>query len=120
MIVEADALAGKPQRRDRIHKARCKTSETAVSKGRFRFYFFYPGKLFSPVFQNFLHLVINAQIDKVVGQQLSYQEFRRNIVNFFVSVVRYRRPFHPFYKTEQYHIGFFIRRLFQRFPEEPL
>ena len=87
MIVQSDTVSWKPQCSDRIQETGCQASQTPVSKGRLQFQFFNLAQLLAVFFQDFLHFLIQSQIDQIVGQQFSDQELCGNIVKLLISLV---------------------------------
>lgn len=82
MIVQSDSVSGQPQRSDGIQKAGGQTSQPAVSQGRFRLKLFNLAQILSVILQNLLYFSINPEVNQIVGEQLSDQKFRRNVINF--------------------------------------
>ena len=80
MIPQAHAVTGQVQGGQGIQEAGCQTAQAAVAQRGLRFHLFDVGKLLSRGKQGSAHLVIEAQIDQIVGQQLANQEFGADIV----------------------------------------
>ena len=71
MIVKTDSFSGKSERCDGIKEACCQSSQSAIAKGRLRLDLFDYGKLLSVFLKNLTHLVINAEIDQIVAEELT-------------------------------------------------
>ena len=87
VIRESHAVRGKAQRRKTVDKACGKSSQAAVSKRRLIFEFLQIRDLQPGLRQLILHVIIESQIDQVVGEELSDQELRGNIVDFLLAAV---------------------------------
>ena len=84
MIVQPDTVPGQPQRRDGIQETCRQTSQSAVSEGRFRLRFLNLRQFLPILFQNPFQFLINSQIDQIIGQKLSDQKLRRNIIKLLL------------------------------------
>ncbi len=91
MIIQSDTLSGKPEGCNGIKETGSQTSETAVSERRLRLHLLYRGKLFAVFLKNLLQIFVNPQIDQVVGQKLTDQELRRDIINLLLALDPFRR-----------------------------
>ena len=89
MIVQSDSVSGQAQRSDGIQEAGGQTSQSAVSQRGFRLKLFNLAQILSVILQNLLYFSINPEVNQIVGEQLSDQKFRRNVINFLFSI-------HPF------------------------
>ena len=80
VISQPYAVRGKSQGGAAVQKTCCQSAQTAISQRRFQFELFQLGQIFSCFCQFFFDVVIQTQIDQVVAQQFSDQEFCGNIV----------------------------------------
>ena len=80
MIPQTDAVAGKIEGCKRIQEAGSQTAQAAVAQRGFRLHLFDVRKILACGIQRIAHLVIKAQVDQVIGKQLSDQELRADIV----------------------------------------
>ena len=87
VVVQADSLAGKPHCGDGVQEAGGQTAQPAVTQRGLRLRLLNLRQGFPVFLQEPGHLVIEPQVDEVVGQKLSRQELRRDIVQFFPAVV---------------------------------
>ena len=117
MIIQPDPLSGKSQRGNGIHEAGGQPSETTVSQRRLRLRVLDPRHIFSVRLQNGIHLVVNTQIDQVVGKQLPDQKFRRNIIYLLFSVNGDRSLHHALHQIQDHMIKLPVRALLQAFPK---
>ncbi len=85
VVVQADAVARKIQRGDGIQEAGCQTAETAVAQRGLGFDFLDFRQCVAGLFDKRFGIVVDAQVDEVVGEQLSDEEFRGNVVQLFVA-----------------------------------
>ena len=74
MIIQADTVSGKAQACDGIQETCRESSKSAVAKRRFRLDLLDTAKLPALLPEYCLELLIDAEVDQVVGQQLSDQE----------------------------------------------
>ena len=87
MVVQADTVARKSQGRNGIQKTCRQTSQSAVAQRRFQLHFLNLCQISSVFFQRVRHFIVHAEIDQVVGQQLSDQELCGNVIQFFLSFI---------------------------------
>ncbi len=67
MIIEPDTVCRQIERCDGIHEAGCEPSEPAVSQGWFEFDFLDLAQRFAVLCKDFFYLMIDLQIDQIVG-----------------------------------------------------
>ena len=80
LVVDAVAVAGQSERRQRVQKAGSQTPQPAVSERRIRLARLDFVQVRSQVAQRFPALLANPQIQEIVPQVLSRQEFDRKII----------------------------------------
>ena len=80
VVAQAHAVAGQVQRGEGIQEAGCQTAQAAVAQRRLRLHFLNVRQVLARGGQSGAYLVIQPQVDQVVGQQLSNQELRADIV----------------------------------------
>ena len=86
MVIQAYPVSGQSQGGDGIQEAGCQPSQASISQGRLQLHLLDLGEADLVFFQRFLHLAVQPQVNEIVGQQFSNQKFRRNIVQFFLSL----------------------------------
>ena len=82
VIPKANPIPRKVQCSQRIQKAGCQPSKSAVTKAWFRLHLFKVSHRFSMCLQASFHILIESKIDQVVAQQFSNQKFGGNIIKF--------------------------------------
>ena len=87
VVGQAYSVRGKSQCRKAVDKAGRESSKAAVSEGGLIFEFLQLSDIFAGLSQFRLHIVVDAEVDQVVGKELADQKFCRNIVNFLLSAV---------------------------------
>ena len=80
VVVEADTVPGQPQSGDGIQEARSQAAQPAVAQGGLGLHVLDGGQGFAALGQRLLYLIINAQGQQVVGQQLADQKLSGEIV----------------------------------------
>ena len=80
VIPQTHAVAGQVQGRQRIEEAGSQTAQAAVAQRRFRLHFLDVGKVLAGRGQGIPGVLVQAQVDEVVGQQLADEEFGTDIV----------------------------------------
>ena len=119
VIIQPDPVAAHSQRSDGIQKARRKTAQTAVSKGRLRLQLFDLAEVFTVFRKDIPHFLIDPQIDHIVRQQLSDQKFCGNIVDLFLFLWCFLFFCKLLYRlqerAEDFFIGYFCNSLTQMF-----
>ena len=79
-VADAAAVRRIAQRRQRIQKAGCQTSQAAVSKRRIRLLILDHVQIQADLLQRVFHLIIEGQVDQVVAQSPSHQELHGHVV----------------------------------------
>ena len=87
VVGQAYAVSGKAQCRKAVDEAGCKSAKAAVSEGGLVFKFLQLRNVFPSLSQFRFHIIVDAEVDQVVGKKFTDQEFCRNIVNFLLSAV---------------------------------
>ena len=80
VIPQADAVAGQVQGGEGIQEAGRQTAQTAVAQRGLRLHLFNIRQIFSRGLEGRADLVIQPQINQVIGQQLADEEFRADVV----------------------------------------
>ena len=80
VVTQADAVARQVQRCQRIQEAGSQTAQTAVAKARLRLDFLDVGKALACGSKGIAHIIIQAEVDEVVGKQFADQKFSRDII----------------------------------------
>ena len=75
VVTQADAVARQVQRCQRIQEAGSQTAQTAVAKARLRLDFLDVGKALACGSKGITHIIIQAEVDEVVGKQFADQKF---------------------------------------------
>ena len=87
MVVEAHAVAGKAQRCDGIQEARGQTAQAAVAERRLDLELLDLVEVVAGGDELVLNLVIDAEVDHIVDEQLADQKLGRDVVELFLAVV---------------------------------
>ena len=87
MIVEAHAIAGQAQRGDGIQEARGQAAQAAVAERRLDLEFLDLVEVVACGGELVLNLVVDAEVDHVVDEQLADQKFGGNVIELFLAVV---------------------------------
>ena len=80
MVAQADAVAGEVQGSQRVQEAGGQTAQSAVAQAGLRFQLLQVGQGLPGGSQAVPHIVIEAQVDEIVGEQLANQKFGGNII----------------------------------------
>ena len=80
MIAQADTVAGQIQRGEGVEEAGSQAAQTAVAQGRLRLDFLNVGQVLARSGQRGAGVVVETQVNKVVGQQLANQELGADVV----------------------------------------
>ena len=112
MIVESDSLPGKSESCYRIKEACGKPSETAVSQRRLRLILFDLGKIFAVFCQYIFYPVIDTKINKIIGKKFSDQKLHRDVVYFFLTVIKFRNIHQTARHFQKHIISFTICAVF--------
>ena len=80
MIAQADAVTGQVQRGEGVEKAGRQTTQTAVAEARLRLDLLNIGQVFARSGQCGADIIVQAEVDKVVGQQLADQKLGADVV----------------------------------------
>ena len=80
VVTQADAVARQVQRCQRIQEAGSQTAQTAVAQARLRLDFLDVGKALACGSKGITHIIIQAEVDEVVGKQFADQKFSRDII----------------------------------------
>lgn len=80
MISQPYSVSRQAERRQRIQKAGCQTPQTAVAQGRLRLDLLDIRQALASSGKGCPGILIESQIDKVVGQQLSDQKLGTDII----------------------------------------
>ena len=86
MIAKPHAVPRQAQSGGGVQIAGSQAAQTAVAQGGLIFLFFHLGQVFTSLGQGLFHLVVDPQIDQVVGQQFAHQEFRGDVVQLFLPL----------------------------------
>ena len=87
MVVEAHAVAGKAQRCDGIQEARGQTAQAAVTERRLDLELLDLVEVVAGGDELVLNLVIDAEVDHIVDEQLADQKLGRDVVELFLAIV---------------------------------
>ena len=87
MIVEAHAIAGQAQRGDGIQEARGQAAQAAVAERRLDLELLDLVEVVACGGELVLNLVVDAEVDHVVDEQLADQKFGGNVIKLFLAVV---------------------------------
>ena len=87
MVVEAHAVAGKAQRCDGIQEARGQTAQATVAERRLDFKLLDLIEVVAGGDELVLNLVIDAEVDHIVDEQLADQKLGRDVIELFLAVV---------------------------------
>ena len=87
MIVEAHAIAGQAQRGDGIQEARGQATQATVAERRLDLEFLDLVEVVACGGELVLNLVVDAEVDHVVDEQLADQKFGGNVIELFLAVV---------------------------------
>ena len=87
VVVEAHTVAGKAQRGDGIQEARGQTAQAAVAERRFDLKLLNLIEVVAGGGELALNLVIDAEVDHIVDEQLADQKLGRDVVELFLTVV---------------------------------
>ena len=80
MVAQADAVAGEVQGSQRVQEAGGQTAQSAVAQTGLRFQLLQVGQGLSGGGQALPHVIVETQIDEVVGKKLADQKFSGDIV----------------------------------------
>ena len=80
MVVKAHAVPGKSQCGDGVKEAGSQTSKASVSKGGLQLHLLDLRQVVAVFCQHLPRLLKKSQVDEVVGQKLSNQKFRGNVI----------------------------------------
>ena len=86
VVIQPDAVSAELQGGYGIQEAGGQAAKPAVAQGRLQLQLLDIGELQLVLFQDGIDLVIQAQVDQIVGEQLADQKFRGNIVQFLLSL----------------------------------
>ena len=86
MVIQAHPVSRQAQGGDGIQEAGRQTAQSAVAQRRLQFHLLDLRQADLMLFQDLFHFPVNAQIDQVIGQQFSHEEFRGNVVQFLLSL----------------------------------
>ena len=121
-VTNAAAISGIPQSCKGIQEAGCQTSQSAVSQSRIRLLILNYINVNAQLFQRLSDLIISLQIDQVISQRASHQEFHGQIINrlgiFFLIFLLSRHPVindHILNRVSDRLKNLLIRRLFKSF-----
>ena len=87
VVVEAHAVAGQAQRGDGIQEARGQAAQTAVTERRLDLKLLNLIEVVARGGELVLNLVIDAEVDHVVDEQLADQEFGGDVIELFLAIV---------------------------------
>ena len=87
MIVEAHAIAGQAQRGDGIQEACGQAAQAAVAERRLDLELLDLVEVVACGGELVLNLVVDAEVDHVVDEQLADQKFGGNVIELFLAVV---------------------------------
>ena len=87
MVVEAHAIAGQAQRGDGIQEARGQAAQAAVAERRLDLKLLNLIEVVAGGDELVLNLVIDAEVDHIVDEQLADQKLGRDVVELFLTVV---------------------------------
>ncbi len=82
VIAQADTVAGQIQRGEGVEEAGSQAAQTAVAQGRLRLDFLNVGQVLARSGQRGAGVVVETQVNKVVGQQLANQKLGADVVEF--------------------------------------
>ena len=87
MVVEAHTVAGKAQRGDGIQEACGQTAQAAVAERRLDLELLDLVEVVAGGDELVLNLVIDAEVDHIVDEQLADQKLGRDVVELFLAIV---------------------------------
>ena len=87
MVVEAHTVAGKAQRGDGIQEARGQAAQAAVAERRLDLKLLNLIEVVARGDELALNLVIDAEVDHIVDEQLANQELSRDVIELFLAIV---------------------------------
>ena len=87
MVVEAHAVAGQAQRGDGIQEARGQAAQAAVAERRLDLELLDLIEVVARGDELALNLVIDAEVDHIVDEQLADQKLGRDVVELFLAIV---------------------------------
>ena len=87
MIVEPHSVSVQSKGCDGVQEAGCQTAETAVSEGWLGLHLFDLAQGFAVGLQDGFYILVDAQIDQIVGEKLSDEKFSGDIVQLLFSGV---------------------------------
>ena len=87
MVVEAHAVAGQAQRGDGIQEARGQAAQAAVAERRLDLKLLNLIEVVARGDELALNLVIDAEVDHIVDEQLADQKLGRDVVELFLAIV---------------------------------
>ena len=87
MVVEAHAVAGQAQRGDGIQEARGQAAQAAVAERRLDLKLLNLIEVVARGDELVLNLVIDAEVDHIVDEQLADQKLGRDVVELFLAIV---------------------------------
>ena len=87
MIVEAHAIAGQAQRGDGVQEACGQAAQAAVAERRLDLELLDLVEVVACAGELVLNLVVDAEVDHVVDEQLADQKFGGNVIELFLAVV---------------------------------
>ena len=85
VVAQADAVAGQIEGGQRVQEAGGQPAQTAVAQRGLRLHLLDAGQVLARLLQDLSHIVVEAQIDQVVGEQLADEELGRDIVELFAG-----------------------------------
>ena len=117
MIVEAHAIAGQAQRGDGIQEARGQAAQAAVAERRLDLELLNLIEVVARGGELVLNLVIDTEVDHVVGEQLADQKLGRDVVELFLAVVERASGRALLHELDQQLINTTVIELLERSPK---
>ena len=114
MIVEAHAIAGQAQRGDGIQEARGQATQATVAERRLDLEFLDLVEVVACGGELVLNLVVDAEVDHVVDEQLTDQKFGGNVIELFLAVVERAGGGALLHEFDQQLVNATVVELFER------
>ena len=108
VVPQADAVAGQVQRCQRVQEAGGQAAQTAVAQAGLRLQLLQVGQGLSGGGQTVPHVVVEAQVDEVIGEQFADEELGGDIVQLSAGDRPHPVPGTLLHKAQQSQVQFLI------------
>ena len=115
MVVEAHAVARKTERGDGVEEAGSQATEAAIAKRRLDLELLNLVEVMAGSLELNLDIVIKAQVNKIVDEQLADQELGGNVIEFALALVDGQLGRRIARKSEQQLVDLVVVNFLERF-----